>query len=109
MSHLIVANGHRGVEEVPNLPEALKAFSLQSKAFGVAFQDRLINEQPNFLYLGYLKTLQRDLWMRWGREKTTGKRGLLTQHSESWAQHGEFQTLYRCWSESLGWTHSRTA
>lgn len=109
VSHLVVANGHGGVEKVPNLPEALKAFSLQPQTLRVALQDGLIDEQPDFLYLGYLETLQRDLQMRWGREKTTGNGSLLGQHRESWTQHGEFQTLHRFWSEPLGWTHSTTA
>lgn len=52
------------MEEVPNLPEALKTFSLQPQALGVTLQDGLINKQPNFLYLRYLETLQRDPRMR---------------------------------------------
>lgn len=58
--YLIVADGHRGVEEVPDLPQALETFCLQPQALGVALQDGFINEQTDFLDLGHLQSLRRD-------------------------------------------------
>lgn len=58
--YLVVADGHRGVEEVPDLPQALETFCLQPHALGVALEDGFVDEETDFLDLGYLQSLRRD-------------------------------------------------
>lgn len=58
--YLIVADGHRGVEEVPDLPQALETFCLQPQAFGVALEDGFVDEETDFLDLGDLQSLRGD-------------------------------------------------
>lgn len=46
------------MEEVPDLPEALKTFCLQPHALGVALEDGFVDEETDFLDLGYLQSLR---------------------------------------------------
>lgn len=48
------------MEEVPDLPQALETFCLQPHALGVALEDGFVDEETDFLDLGYLQRLRGD-------------------------------------------------
>lgn len=58
--HLVVADRHRGVKEVPDLPQALKTFGLQLQALGIALEDGFVDEETDLLDLGNLQSLSGD-------------------------------------------------
>lgn len=98
--YLIVADGHRGVEEVPDLPQALEAFCLQPQALGVALQDGFVDEQTDFLDLGHLQSLHRDPGQagkgRNRRGEGAGSQGRLIMDphptdTKLWAEHPKQQ------------------
>lgn len=58
-SHLVVADGDRRVQKVPDLPEVLESLFLQCHPFTVGFPNGLVHQQPHFLNLGYCQGLAR--------------------------------------------------
>lgn len=57
-THLIVADGHRRVQEVAYLSQVLKAFCLQLYPLTVRFLHCLVNQRTHFLDLGDCKRLK---------------------------------------------------
>jgi len=87
--YLVVADGHRGVQEVPDLPQALETFCLQPQALGVALEDGFVDEQTDLLDLGHLQSLRGGKPLGRGGWQPRG-----VNHGPSPDQHG-------FWSETV--------
>lgn len=50
-TYLIIADGHRGMQKVPDLAEVLKALCLQLYPLSITFQNGFIDEESDFFDL----------------------------------------------------------